>query len=81
VTIFYDADLPVLLPQAAESSAKVRELLNEARSASPLAKGPFGAMVLRHEEVTALLLTQLLPSSTWPLRSQLTQLVSQAILA
>ena len=33
------------------------------------------------EEVTALLLTQLLPSSTWPLRSQLTQLVSQAILA
>ncbi len=55
MTIFYDADLPVLLPQAAESSAKVRELLNEARSASPLAKGPFGAMVLRHEEVTALL--------------------------
>ena len=32
-----------------------------------------------HEEVTALLLTQLLPSSTYPLRTQLKQLVYQAL--
>ncbi|MEZ5383308.1 MAG: serine hydrolase domain-containing protein [Microthrixaceae bacterium] len=31
------------------------------------------------EQVTAVFMTQLLPSSTWPLRSQLTQLVTQAI--
>ncbi|HEY4375705.1 MAG TPA: serine hydrolase domain-containing protein [Acidimicrobiales bacterium] len=31
------------------------------------------------EDITAVFLTQLLPSSTWPIRSQLKQLVSQAI--
>lgn len=31
------------------------------------------------EEITAVFMTQLIPSGTWPLRSQLTQLVTQAI--
>ena len=38
-----------------------------------------GSFVDPVEEITAVFMTQLLPSSTWPLRSQLTQLVTQAI--
>lgn len=55
MTTYLDADLPVLLPRAADTSEATRAILNSAREASPVAKGPFGAIVLRHEDVVALL--------------------------
>jgi cytochrome P450 len=52
---YVDADLPLMLPGTDETVAQTRAIFADARSAGPLARGMFGPVVLRHQDVSALL--------------------------
>ncbi len=52
---YADADLPSMFPGMAPDAAATRVLFAQARAATPLAKGPFGPMVIHHRDVTELL--------------------------
>jgi cytochrome P450 len=52
---YVDADLPQMYPGMLPTIALAREHLTGVRQQSALAKGVFGPLVLRHEDVTALL--------------------------
>lgn len=52
---YADADLPQMYPGMAPNAAATRELFAHARATAPLAKGPFGPMVIHHSDVTELL--------------------------
>jgi cytochrome P450 len=52
---YVDADLPQMYPGMAPTIAFARAHLSDARKNAGLAKGVFGPLVLRHEDVTALL--------------------------
>jgi cytochrome P450 len=54
MTDFVDADIPLVTPGAATTAADGRAILAAARAESPLARGVFGPLVLRHDEVAAL---------------------------
>jgi cytochrome P450 len=55
MTSYVDADLPQMYPGMASTIALARAHLSDARKHAGLAKGVFGPLVLRHEDVTALL--------------------------
>ena len=52
---YADADLPMMFPGMASDAAGTRALFAQARATTPLAKGPFGPMVIHHGDVTELL--------------------------
>ena len=55
VTLFTDADLPILLPGASPDTATKRAAFDGARHTGPLARGLFGPIALRHADVVELL--------------------------
>lgn len=54
MTMYADADLPLMLPGMLEA-AQVRAEFARARATAPLAKGMFGPVVIHHRDVSALL--------------------------
>jgi len=55
MTMYADADLPVLFPGMTSNSADTRDIFAEARANAPLAKGLFGPIAIHHRDVTDLL--------------------------
>ena len=55
MTMYADADLPVLFPGMTSNSADTRDIFAQARANAPLAKGLFGPIAIHHRDVTDLL--------------------------
>jgi cytochrome P450 len=53
--VYSEADLPQFSPFAPETRDQFHERMRIARAQGPLAKGPIGAIVIRHDAVSALL--------------------------
>jgi len=53
--LYSDAELAEFTPFSAESPESTRRRMRDARAAAALAKGPFGPLVLRHDDVVKLL--------------------------
>ena len=55
MTLYADADLPLLFPGEQIDAAAARARLADVRATAPLAKGLFGPMAIHHRDVTNLL--------------------------